>query len=173
MLGIYLKNCWFDVLIWIGSFALQTIVLDCNWIEHFFTCLYWIQRHTKLLLFFLLQMDTIALPPTVTFKMGECKLYFGGVPPDFETSDFENLKFGHLLGSLRGITISNPGSNSLLSPLYTQRFQPNPFYGVEQNCERKVASNVFTMFDFKTSFWPLSSILIFHFSNSISKDCIT
>ncbi len=26
-------------------------------------------------------MDTIALPPTVTFKMEECKLYFGGVPP--------------------------------------------------------------------------------------------
>ena len=83
-------------------------------------------------------MDTIALPPTVTFKMGECKLYFGGVPPDFDTSGFENLRFGNLLGSLRGITVSNPGSNSLLSPLYTQRFQPNPFYGVEPNCERKV-----------------------------------
>ena len=26
-------------------------------------------------------MDTIVLPGTVTFKMEECKLYFGGVPP--------------------------------------------------------------------------------------------
>jgi hypothetical protein len=89
------------------------------------------------------QMDTISLPPTVTFKMEECKLYFGGVPPDFDTSEFESLKFGHLLGSLRGITISNPGSNSLLSPLYTQRFQPNPFYGVEPNCERKVWLSIY------------------------------
>jgi len=103
-------------------------------------------------------MDTISLPVTVTFKMEESKLYFGGVPPgicfviinknvqyqklyflsDFDTSRFENLRFGSFLGSIRGITISNPGSNSLLSPLYTQRFQPNPFYGVEPNCERKV-----------------------------------
>ena len=43
------------------------------------------------------QMDTIVLPPTVSFKMEECKLYFGGVPPDFDTRAFENLQFGHLV----------------------------------------------------------------------------
>jgi hypothetical protein len=53
------------------------------------------------------------------------RLYFGGVPPDFNHAAFPDLggtgAVGSLLGSMRAITTSNPGSNSLLNPLYTEQ----------------------------------------------------
>ena len=98
-------------------------------------------------------MNTIDLDPSqVTFEVGDCKIYFGGVPPLFNRDvidlafnsdslnqdDDDGLEFGGLLGSLRSITVSNPGANSVLNPLYAERHKHNPFYGVEPNCEVKV-----------------------------------
>ena len=86
-------------------------------------------------------MNTIDLPPGVGFNLDPCILYFGGVPPTFHHDtkfQFENFVLGSFLGKIRGITISNPGSNSLLNPLYTQRFSPNPYFGVFPHCKQEV-----------------------------------
>ena len=85
-------------------------------------------------------MDTISLPPQVSFDMEECLIYFGGMPPGFDVRSYrhlENLQSG-FLGNLRSIAVSNPGSNSPLNPLYAQRNKLNLFYGVAASCERKV-----------------------------------
>ncbi len=70
--------------------------------------------------------------------MEDCTIYFGGVPPVHDAG-YVNLDFGNsFLGSMRGLTVSNPGSNTILNPLYAQRHVNNPFYGIVPNCERKV-----------------------------------
>ena len=86
-------------------------------------------------------MDTISLPSQVSFRMERCLIYFGGVPPGFDVRPYQNIEGlqNSYLGNLRSITVSNPGSNSPLNPLYAQRMKPNLFYGVEPNCERKVS----------------------------------
>jgi hypothetical protein len=55
------------------------------------------------------------------------------VPPDFNMAAFPGLGSGgslpgsvnSLLGSMRAITTSNPGSNRLLNPLYTEQAGPD------------------------------------------------
>ena len=93
-------------------------------------------------------MDTITLPTGVAFQMEDSSLMFvGGVPPNYQAE--HDLSFTHLhlrqkilswqrsfLGQMRAITMSNPGSNSLLNPLYTQRHNANPYYGVVARCDR-------------------------------------
>ena len=69
--------------------------------------------------------------------METCAIYFGGVPPG-RGSQYINFDFGNFLGSIRSLTISNPGSNSILNPLYALRHSYNPYFGIEPNCERKV-----------------------------------
>ena len=89
-------------------------------------------------------MDTISFPSQVSFQMERCLIYFGGVPPGFDVSSYRNLEGLQkgFLGNLRSITVSNPGSNSPLNPLYAQRIKPNLFFGVKPNCERKIVKGV-------------------------------
>ena len=88
-------------------------------------------------------MNTIDLAPTVTFQMETCNIYFGGIPPVFEGDAVVlDLEFSNFLGNMRGITVSNPGSNSILNPLYSHRHKHNPFFGIEPNCERKVGASL-------------------------------
>lgn len=82
-------------------------------------------------------MDTIALPPEVVFQMKDCLMFFGGVPPTFDRTVKINRRqraWNNFLGQMRAITISNPGSNSLINPLYTKRHLANPYYGVDSQC---------------------------------------
>jgi hypothetical protein len=89
-------------------------------------------------------MDTIALPRAITFQMDQCLIFFGGLPPTYEKRafTFNRRQLESFLGSMRAITISNPGSNSLMNPLYTQRYRGNPYHGVEPHCERTVLKRV-------------------------------
>ena len=107
-------------------------------------------------------MDTITLPSQVAFRMERCFIYFGGVPPGFDIRPYQNIEgLQHsYLGNLRSITVSNPGSNSPLNPLYAQRMKPNLFYGVESNCERKVCeqNNFYCMSVRFTSLYRLYNI---------------
>ena len=80
-------------------------------------------------------MDTIALPPGFVFQMKDCIMFFGGMPPTYDT--VYQRSWNSFLGQMRAITISNPGSNSLINPLYTQRFNANPYYGVVSDCNRQ------------------------------------
>ena len=73
--------------------------------------------------------------------MESCAIYFGGVPPG-RGSEYVNFDFGNFLGSMRSLTISNPGSNSILNPLYALRHSYNPYFGIEPNCERKVRGKI-------------------------------
>jgi len=88
-----------------------------------------------------LREDYVDSLPSLTTKeldLQSSKLYFGGVPPDFDYALFPDLQTRSLLGSLRGITTSNPGSNSLMNPLYTEYRKLNPFYGVIPTCENRI-----------------------------------
>ena len=69
--------------------------------------------------------------------MEDCAIYFGGVPPG-RGSEYVTFDFGNFLGSMRSLTMSNPGSNSILNPLYALPHSYNPYFGIEPNCERKV-----------------------------------
>ena len=72
-------------------------------------------------------MDTISLSSSISFQMEICNIYLGGVPPGFNlrsNHDIQLLQNG-FLGNLRSITVSNPGSNSPLNPLYAQRNKLN------------------------------------------------
>ena len=80
-------------------------------------------------------MDTIALPTGFVFQMKDCVMFFGGMPPTYDT--VYQRTWNSFLGQMRAITISNPGSNSLINPLYTQRFNANPYYGVVSDCNRQ------------------------------------
>ena len=80
-------------------------------------------------------MDTIALPPGFVFQMKDCLMFFGGMPPTYDT--VYQRSWNSFLGQMRAITISNPGSNSLINPLYTQRYKANPYYGVVSDCNRQ------------------------------------
>lgn len=82
-------------------------------------------------------MNTINLPMGTEFQMENCEIFFGGVPPMFN-QHFANLELMSFLGSMRGLTVSNPGSNSILNPLYAVRRKHNPFYGIEPSCDQKV-----------------------------------
>ena len=89
-------------------------------------------------------MNTINLPMGTEFQMENCEIFFGGVPPMFASSrgrggDYADLDLMSFLGSMRGLTVSNPGSNSILNPLYAVRSKPNPFYGIEPSCGQKVS----------------------------------
>jgi len=89
--------------------------------------------------------DFVDSLPSITTKeldLQSSKLFFGGVPPDFDFSKFSDLQTRSLLGSLRGITTSNPGSNSLMNPLYTEYGKMNPYYGVIPTCENKILKTV-------------------------------
>ena len=85
-----------------------------------------------------------SLPGQATRKLDlqDSRLYFGGAPPDFDSSGFSDVLTYSLLGSLRGITTSNPGSNSLLNPLYSEPGRVNPHYGVVPNCQNKIIKSV-------------------------------
>ena len=84
-------------------------------------------------------MNTINLPLGTEFQMENCEIFFGGVPPMFDTTDYHNLELMSFLGSMRGLTVSNPGSNSILNPLYAIRRKHNPFYGIEPTCDPRVS----------------------------------
>jgi hypothetical protein len=73
------------------------------------------------------------------FQVEDCTIYFGGVPPVRDT-EYISLEFQNFMGSMRGLTISNPGSNTILNPLSAQQHSHNPHYGIEPSCERKVGS---------------------------------
>ena len=92
-----------------------------------------------------LREDFVDSLPSITTKeldLQSSKLYFGGVPPDFDFTIFTDLQTRSLLGSLRGITTSNPGSNSLMNPLYTEYGKMNPYYGVIPTCENRILKTV-------------------------------
>ncbi len=84
-----------------------------------------------------------------SFQMEECAIYFGGVPPNLRdsvaaatmSSSDSPGQLASFLGMMRGITVSNPGSNSVLNPLRAERFKHTPFFGVEPHCEFKVGLN--------------------------------
>ena len=71
-------------------------------------------------------------------------MFFGGLPPDYHDRFVKKNRllkrrpFNSFLGQMRAITISNPGSNSLINPLYTQRYKANPYFGVQAHCDRKL-----------------------------------
>ena len=83
-------------------------------------------------------VDSISALQTQELDLQTSKLYFGGVPPSFDFNSFPHLEAKSLLGSLRGITTSNPGSNSLMNPLYTEYGIINPYYGVIPSCENRI-----------------------------------
>ena len=82
-------------------------------------------------------MDTIALPAGLVFQMRDCLMFFGGLPPTHEREILHRRVWHSFLGQMRAITISNPGSNSLINPLYTQRYKANPYYGVSPDCDKQ------------------------------------
>ena len=87
-------------------------------------------------------VDSISALQTQELDLQTSKLYFGGVPPSFDFEKFPNIESNSLLGSIRGITTSNPGSNSLMNPLYTEYGIINPYYGVIPSCENRILKMV-------------------------------
>ena len=83
-------------------------------------------------------MDSLSSLQTPDLDLQTSKLYFGGVPPNFDFYKFPEVRTHSLLGSLRGITTSNPGSNSLMNPLYTEYRKMNPYHGVIPTCENRI-----------------------------------
>lgn len=83
-------------------------------------------------------MDSLSALQTKDLDLQNSKIYFGGVPPSFDFHKFPEITAPSLLGSLRGITTSNPGSNSLMNPLYTEYGVINPYYGVLPSCENTI-----------------------------------
>ncbi len=99
-------------------------------------------------------MSSIDLPASdATFDVSRCSIYFGGVPPTDDVDFLKNGDFGELLpflGSMRSITVSNPGSNTILNPLYSERHEVRPRFGVEPYCKRKVKKKLlFWILDLK------------------------
>ena len=92
-----------------------------------------------------LREDFVDSLPSLTAKkldLKDSQLYFGGVPPNFDQARYPGLHTSSLLGSLRGITTSNPGSNSLLNPLYNEPGRISPHYGVIPNCQNRIIKSV-------------------------------
>jgi len=87
-------------------------------------------------------VDSISPLHSQDLDLQTSKLYFGGVPPSFDFERFPNISSNSLLGSIRGITTSNPGSNSLMNPLYTEYGIINPYYGVIPSCENRILKMV-------------------------------
>ena len=83
-------------------------------------------------------VDNLSALQSQDLDLHTSKLYFGGVPPSFDFYKFPDIRTHSLLGSLRGITTSNPGSNSLMNPLYTEYGIINPYYGVVPSCENRI-----------------------------------
>lgn len=89
-------------------------------------------------------MDTMMLVDS--FKMEDCLMYFGGLPPgtsfgNMQLSAKETTTKQGFLGQIRGITVSNPGTNSPINPLHAVRGEPNPFFGVSPVCERMASTD--------------------------------
>ena len=82
-------------------------------------------------------VDSLPAMP-MELELQSSKLFFGGVPPNFDSTMFKDLRSRSLLGSLRGITTSNPGSNSLMNPLYTEYRKLNPYHGVIPTCDNRI-----------------------------------
>ena len=120
-------------------------------------------------------MDTIELSTDVSLEMEKCVIYLGGVPPGFDSNiNQQGLRDG-FLGNMRSITVSNPGSNSPLNPLYAQQNYLNLFYGVESNCERKIVKSVSFEGDgfVELKSQPLGRMSNFGFSfNTMQKECL-
>ncbi len=85
-------------------------------------------------------MNTISLPREMgEFDLEKCRIFFGGLPPTQDASFMKGSKgLRGFLGSFRSITVSNPGSNSILNPLYSERHDYSPRYGVEPYCKDQV-----------------------------------
>ena len=83
-------------------------------------------------------VDTLSALRGPELDLQTSKLYFGGLPPSFDYYKFPEIKTQSLLGSLRGVTTSNPGSNSLMNPLYTEYGIINPYYGVTPSCDNRI-----------------------------------
>ena len=85
---------------------------------------------------------------TIDFQMDKCLMFFGGLPPDYHDRFATNSRllkrrpFNSFLGQMRAITISNPGSNSLINPLYTQRYKANPYFGVQPQVSLKLCATL-------------------------------
>jgi len=92
-----------------------------------------------------LREDFVDSLPSITTKeldLSNSKLYFGGVPPNFDFMTHKDVFTPSLLGSMRGITTSNPGSNSLMNPLYTEPGLINKQFGVVATCQNKILKTV-------------------------------
>merc|ERR1719474_229087 len=87
-------------------------------------------------------MDTLPPIQVKELELGGSKLYFGGVPPNFPYDKFPRVHGFSLLGNMRSITTSNPGSNSLMNPLYTEQGKINPFHGVTPTCQHRILKSV-------------------------------
>jgi len=87
-------------------------------------------------------VDSLPALTAARLDLQDSRLYFGGVPPDFNFSQFPQLSSSSLLGSLRGITTSNPGSNSLMNPLHNEPGLLSPHYGVIPSCENRIIKSV-------------------------------
>ena len=72
----------------------------------------------------------------------DSQIYFGRVPPNFAQTRYPGLQTSSLLGNLRGITTSNPGSNSLLNPLYNKPGRISPHCKVVPNCQNRIIKSV-------------------------------
>jgi len=122
-------------------------------------------------------MDTISLSSSISFQMEICNIYLGGVPPGFNlrsNHDIQLLQNG-FLGNIRSITVSNPGSNSPLNPLYAQRNKLNLFHGVKSNCERDIVKEISFKGDgyAELTSQPLRQICNFGFTfNTMQENCL-
>lgn len=99
-------------------------------------------------------MNTIKLPESAgDFSVGRCRIYFGGVPPTEDLSDYlggeeVSSRLRGFLGSMRKMSVSNPRSNTILNPLYSERNEADPRFGVKPYCKEKVFKFECVAFDF-------------------------
>ena len=86
-------------------------------------------------------MNHIDLPPDVGFDVENSVIFVGGVTPDFASSidlpEVTSVVTSSLLGSVRSITLSNPGSNTIINPLHAERHNLSPHFGVSRNCDER------------------------------------
>ena len=103
-------------------------------------------------------MNTIDLRnPLIGFHMDECDIYFGGIPPTFDRTTFPDVDFGDgYLGGIRSITVSNPGSNSIMNPLYAERRKLHPYHKVSSHCGDEETVDLVS-FEEETAFVELQS----------------
>lgn len=119
-------------------------------------------------------MDTIA-SVAGPFEMERCRIFFGGTPPDFRRPPGLPSVGPAFLGNLRGLTVSHPGSNSVLNPLYSGRrglgddgsdVRSTLHHGVRQSCEKQVGHPFFAIssaYTFKMGKYRVFSREMSHF----------